>query len=116
MLLWGDDNPTCDLAQRVGCEGDTVAVGSLPAGASWCGALDMAGNVWEWVADWYDDSYYGDSPPENPAGPDSGTDRAMRGGAWIDTEAWVRCTVRHQNPPWSRCDDVGFRCAIPAEP
>jgi sulfatase modifying factor 1 len=94
----------------------TAPVGSFPSGASPYGALDMAGNVWEWVADWYDDSYYADSPPENPSGPDSGTVRAMRGGSWFDTESWVRCTVRHQNPPWSRCDDVGFRCAMPAEP
>jgi formylglycine-generating enzyme required for sulfatase activity len=93
----------------------TAPVGSFPSGTSPYGALDMAGNVWEWVADWYDDSYYADSPPGNPSGPDSGTVHAMRGGAWIDTDSLVRCTVRHQNPPWSRCDDVGFRCAIPVE-
>jgi len=93
----------------------TAPVGSFPSGASPYGALDMAGNVWEWVADWYDEDYYGDSPAQNPLGPESGTDRAMRGGAWYDNESWVRCTVRHQNPPWSRCDDVGFRCAIPAQ-
>lgn len=94
----------------------TAPVGSFPSGASPYGALDMVGNVWEWVADWYDDSYCGDSPTENPSGPPSGTERAMRGGAWIDNETWVRCTVRHQNPPWSRCDDVGFRCAVLAGP
>jgi formylglycine-generating enzyme required for sulfatase activity len=93
----------------------TAPVGSFPSGASPYGALDIVGNVWEWVADWYDDSYYGDSPTENPSGPPSGTERAMRGGAWIDNETWVRCTVRYQNPPWSRCDDVGFRCVVPAK-
>jgi formylglycine-generating enzyme required for sulfatase activity len=93
----------------------TAPVGSFPGGASPCGALDMAGNLWEWVADWYHAEYYRDSPPQNPLGPDSGTVRAMRGGAWYDNEQWVRCTVRHQNPPSSRCDDVGFRCAVPAE-
>jgi len=93
----------------------TAPVGRFPGGASLYGALDMAGNVWEWVADWYAEEYYGESPSQNPPGPDSGTDRAMRGGAWYDNEPWVRCTVRHQNPPWSRCDDVGFRCAVPAQ-
>jgi serine/threonine-protein kinase len=93
----------------------TAPVGSFPSGASPYGALDMAGNVWEWVADWYDDSHYGDSTTENPSGPPFGSERAMRGGAWYDNESWVRCTVRHQNPPWSRCDDVGFRCAVLAE-
>jgi len=93
----------------------TAPVGSFPSGASPYGALDMAGNVWEWVADWYDDSYYGDSSSESPSEPPSGTERAMRGGAWYDNEPWVRCTVRHQNPPWSRCDDVGFRCAVPLQ-
>jgi formylglycine-generating enzyme required for sulfatase activity len=106
---WRDDS--CDDGYAF-----TAPVGSFPSGASPYGALDMAGNVWEWVADWYDEGYYGDSPTENPSGPPSGSERAMRGGAWYDNEPWVRCTVRHQNPPWSRCDDVGFRCAVPDQP
>jgi serine/threonine-protein kinase len=91
----------------------TAPVGSYPEGASPFGALDMAGNVWEWVADWYDADYYEHSPCWNPAGPESGTDRVMRGGAWYDgqAEAWTRCSVRHNNPPWDRYEDVGFRCA-----
>jgi len=92
----------------------TAPVGSFPGGASPYGALDMAGNVWEWVADWYDSSYSVGAPTDNPSGPRFGTERAMRGGAWIDNEPWVRATVRYQNPPTSRCDDVGFRCAVPA--
>ncbi len=93
----------------------TAPVGGFQSGASPYGALDMAGNVWEWVADWYAKDYYGESPLQDPSGPDSGTVRAMRGGAWYDNETWVRTTVRHQNPPTSRCDDVGFRCAMPAQ-
>jgi len=94
----------------------TAPVGSFPDGASPYGALDMAGNLWEWVADWYGEDYYRHSPYENPSGPDSGTVRAMRGGAWYDTDVWTTCTVRHQNPSTDLYDDVGFRCAMPARP
>ncbi len=93
----------------------TAPVGSFPRGASPYGALDMAGNLWEWVADWYDEDYYSDSPYENPNGPLSGTERTQRGGAWYDYESWVRTTVRHATPPSTRCDDLGFRCAAPAD-
>ena len=93
----------------------TAPVGSFPSGASPYGALDMAGNVWEWVADWYAEDYYSDSTYENPTGPRFGAERAQRGGAWYDNGSWVRTTVRHSTPPSTRCDDLGFRCAVPAE-
>ena len=94
----------------------TAPVGSFPGGASPYGALDMAGNVWEWVADWYDEDYYENSPTENPLGPSFGVARTQRGGAWIDNESWVRTTVRHATPPRNLADDLGFRCAVPIEP
>ncbi|MGD8759450.1 MAG: formylglycine-generating enzyme family protein [Anaerolineales bacterium] len=93
----------------------TAPVGSFPVGASPYGALDMAGNVWEWMADWYSANYYGLSPYENPPGHRFGTERAQRGGAWVDNGSWVRTTVRHSTPGWNRCDDLGFRCAVPAD-
>ncbi len=107
---WGDEGPTCDRAQYTGCAGDAVPVGSLPDGASWCGALDMAGNVWEWVVDWY-----GDYPSErqtNPTGPETGTSRVLRGGSWDYDPKGVRSAVRRRSPPASRSKVHGFRCAM----
>ena len=65
------------------CVGDTSAAGAYPAGASPYGALDMAGNVWEWVNDWYAADYYGVSPPSDPQGPGTGSGlKVGRSGSW----------------------------------
>jgi formylglycine-generating enzyme required for sulfatase activity len=90
-------------------------VGSYPGGASWCGALDMAGNVWGWVSDWWSDDYYAHSPANNPQGPDTGTLRIARGGSWFD-ESWrVSPSCRKALTPSSyRMHWVGFRCVVPA--
>ena len=72
----------------------TAPVGSYPAGASPYGALDMAGNVWEWTADWYDDGYYAVSPASNPTGPDSGQYRVLRGGSWNHDRSGMRTAFR----------------------
>jgi len=94
-----------------------TTVGSYPGGASWCGALDMAGNVWEWVADWWSEDYYADSPIENPQGPDSGTLHVARGGSWFDEgrDAEVSCRTG-LTPSSYRMHWVGFRCVVPAQP
>jgi eukaryotic-like serine/threonine-protein kinase len=82
LYPWGDQAPSSSLVSFAWNQGDTAEVGSYPAGASPYGALDMAGNVWEWVNDWYDENYYESSPSENPQGPSSGDDRGLRGGSW----------------------------------
>ena len=105
----------CDHAQYRGCGEGTVPVGSKPKGASPYGALDMAGNVWEWVADWYDSGYYSQSPGRNPPGPDSGEERVVRGGSWLRNQWSARCADRLWYIPWYRPDDVGFRCTRGSE-
>jgi formylglycine-generating enzyme required for sulfatase activity len=93
------------------CVGDTTAVGSYPSGASPYGALDMAGNVWEWVADWYAATYYEYSPSSNPPGPDSGVNRILRGGAWFFDGYRSRSAYRFSYHPDLSGDSIGIRCA-----
>jgi formylglycine-generating enzyme required for sulfatase activity len=90
--------------------GGTAPVGSFPAGASPYGALDLAGNVWEWVADWYGEYPAGEA--ENPTGPSSGEARALRGGGWLNADAGVvRAADRLRGGPAYRIFGLGFRCA-----
>lgn len=93
---------------------DTAPVGSYPEGRSPYGALDMLGNVWEWVADWYDVSYYVGSPGKNPSGPLSGYRKAIRGGAWDLFQGASRVANRYGGIPSDADDNVGFRCAYSA--
>jgi formylglycine-generating enzyme required for sulfatase activity len=110
---WGDEVPSPTLANYGKPLGDTIQTGSLPDGASQFGALDMAGNVREWTADWYDEAYYKTSPKENPAGPIAGYKRSARGGSWGDDISNIRVFIRWGLIPITRSNNLGFRCAMP---
>ena len=87
-------------------------VGSYPDGASWCGALDMAGNVWEWCGDRYQERYYTVSPEEDPPGPASGDKRVVRGGGWSRFAAGCRSADRLWFEPTLRFNNIGFRPVV----
>jgi formylglycine-generating enzyme required for sulfatase activity len=110
---WGDSAPDCSKANMLGCVGDTDRVGRRAAGQSPYGVFDMAGNVWEWTADWYDPKYYGHSPEQQPSGPTTGTLKVMRGGCWMSGVSSLTATCRKPELPASWAPNVGFRCVYP---
>jgi len=88
-------------------------VGSFPTGAGPYGAQDLAGNVWEWCADWYDGQYYQYAPRRNPTGPATGTARVLRGGSWYGgLPRYFRTALRFRGTPMFRYDGLGFRCVV----
>ena len=116
---WGNSSPSNDLANFNGFVGDTTIVGSYPSGASPYGALDMAGNVWEWTNDIYSYTYYSQSPQSNPQGPPSrggGPGMVERGGSWKFNAIGLLASFRHWNNEGGNSDAEGFRCARAAQP
>jgi len=119
---WGNSLDGDLFSSSEAGRGDTTAVGSYPGGASPYGVLDMAGNVWEWVADWY--GSYSSSSQRNPTGPSYGQHRVMRGGAWrspgyrvVRDGPWgytlngIRAAIRGLDTPTNTNNGLGFRCA-----
>lgn len=116
---WGDESPNCTLANYdyTGnfdyCVGDTTQVGSYPSGASPYGVLDMAGNVLDWVYDWYSSTYYRVSPYRNPPGPPAnGPYKVLRGGSLSDKSLYLLNADRIIGSPAYiyLFYNVGFRC------
>ncbi len=99
-----------------GCIGDVTVVGNYESGKSPYGIYDLAGNVWEWTADWHSDTYYQNSPISNPLGPAQGLHRVLRGGGFYYDPHGVRVFSRGPGGPDSTYFDIGFRCAKDATP
>ena len=112
---WGSIPPTkahANAGQTLWQGYDTLSnVGRYELGKTPEGAYDLAGNLWEWVADWYDPVYYQFTPRDNPTGPTRGPLRALRGGAWNNDAKSIRSANRAAYAPDARRNDVGFRCA-----
>ena len=117
---WGDERATCVRAVMGGeipsCSKGfaTWSAGSRPLGASPFGAMDMAGNAMEWVADWYRGNFYAQMPGKNPKGPGAGSLKVLRGGAWFNSRFLMRSAFRTGYAPYESNHGVGFRCARPA--
>jgi formylglycine-generating enzyme required for sulfatase activity len=114
---WGDEQPSSGLAnfgkagtRRVYDE-RLAPVDSYEAGNSPYGLHHMAGNVYEWTADWYDEDFYAKSPQRNPTGPSNGQYRMLRGGSWRFKPIAVRSAHRSYTTPTNQYDYIGFRCA-----
>jgi formylglycine-generating enzyme required for sulfatase activity/regulator of sirC expression with transglutaminase-like and TPR domain len=118
IFPWGDSRPTPERARYFQTWTDAirhkvmVSVDALPDGNSQFGLHNMAGNVKEWVDDWYDREYYAESSEyTNPRGPIGGEFKALRGGSWRDLGGFVYSSFRNNSSPGTRMDDYGFRCA-----
>ena len=115
---WGND-PVTGNRTNYGIEGVTFWEGpstlakkdQYEFGKSPYGAYEMAGNVWEWVQDWYEEGYYKNSPATNPTGPTEGKERVIRGGSWRDNPDTVRSANRNKHAPDVRRTYIGIRCA-----
>jgi formylglycine-generating enzyme required for sulfatase activity len=118
LLNYCDLNCTESGADRAFNDGfDTTApVGSYAGGVSPYGVFDMAGNVTEWLADWYGADYYASSPRQNPAGPESGAFRVLRGGSWLDKRDDTRIFMRAFINPVTATKYIGFRCVRDVNP
>jgi formylglycine-generating enzyme required for sulfatase activity len=108
---WGDSWRPGLAVNGDGASWTTQPVGTFADDVSPYGVHDLAGNVAEWVSDWFDSTYYSRSPERNPGGPESGRTRVLRGGAWLSPPAFLRAASRNRDDPGVRGNVLGFRCA-----
>ena len=115
---WGNDPPTPAQAVFGLNEGsETVSpIGNHEKGQSPYGVHDLAGNLYEWTTDWYDEEYYKNIPASNPHGPAEGTTKVQRGGSYTNTPYRLRSSFRTKGDPTEHEPNVGFRCAQDAPP
>lgn len=109
---WGNSQPSCDLLNFANCYGRTTNVNNYPDGVSAFGVFDLAGNVFEWVGDWYDANYYSQSSASNPTGPQTGQYRGIRGSSFETGDTQAASAIRRYNEPTDGGRDIGFRCAV----
>jgi formylglycine-generating enzyme required for sulfatase activity len=107
----GLSGPVRDRPERLLLYPPIISVDKYDNGVSPYGVFQMAGNVAEWTADWYDPRYYKTAPDRNPKGPETGTQKAFRGGGWIDSTPTVRAAQRNGTDPNTKMNWLGFRCA-----
>jgi formylglycine-generating enzyme required for sulfatase activity len=107
----GLSGPVRDRPERLLLYPPIISVDKYENAVSPYGVFQMAGNVAEWTADWYDPHYYKKASDRNPKGPEKGTQRAFRGGAWIDSTPSVRPAQRNGTDPQTKMNWLGFRCA-----
>jgi formylglycine-generating enzyme required for sulfatase activity len=114
---WGNEAPNKDLLNYNGNIGDTTLIKNYPNTASFYGTYDMAGNVSEWVNDFYSETYYQSSASSNnPLGPESGQSRVLRGGSWDQVGTLVRSALRGKSVPMYAYVNIGFRCSRGTSP
>lgn len=109
---WGNATPGCDLLNFLGCLGHTNSVSDYPAGRSPYGLLDMEGNVFQWVNDFYDEHAYDSMPAQNPTGPASGQQHVIRGASFESDASQTLSATRHFGDPAYHSRDLGFRCVV----
>lgn len=112
----GLSGPVRDRPERLLLYPPIISVDKYENAVSPYGVFNMAGNVAEWVADWYDPTYYQHGPDRNPKGPDQGTSKAFRGGGWVDSTPSVRAAQRNGTDPNAKMNWLGFRCGHDAVP